>query len=282
MGYHAMVMVMDEVVGNVTAALKKKGMWDNTLVVMSSDNGGPVDLPENAANNWPLRGGKYSLFEGGIRVAAFMSGGFLPQHMRGTVNNGMIHIADWYSTFASLAGVDPTDTLAAASGLPPIDSIDMWPFLIGRVSKSPRDTIPIAKDCLVQGDYKLITGKSMPDFWQGPRYPNSSSAYNEQGWLDSELAPGNDHCASGCLFNVVEDPTEQHNIYAQNPKIVANMKMSLAHLSGSFFENHDKFTNDCPPGEKKCACWMAKNRYGSFLGPYAMTGHVSTVDAVVV
>eukprot|EP01046_Picozoa_sp_COSAG06_P091416 COSAG06_NODE_37701_length_423_cov_0.720721_1_plen_51_part_10 len=34
-----------------------------TLVVMSSDNGGPVDLAENAANNWPKRGGKYSLFE---------------------------------------------------------------------------------------------------------------------------------------------------------------------------------------------------------------------------
>merc|ERR1711976_1102286 len=61
--YHAMVMVMDEVVGNVTQAMKAKGMWDNTLVIMSSDNGGPVDLAENAANNWPLRGGKYSLFE---------------------------------------------------------------------------------------------------------------------------------------------------------------------------------------------------------------------------
>jgi arylsulfatase A-like enzyme len=59
---------MDEVVGNITNAIKAKGaaVWENTLVVMSSDNGGPVDLAENAANNWPKRGGKYSLFEGGV------------------------------------------------------------------------------------------------------------------------------------------------------------------------------------------------------------------------
>ena len=47
-----MVMIMDEVVGNITEAYKAKGMWEKTLVVMSSDNGGPVDLAENAANNW--------------------------------------------------------------------------------------------------------------------------------------------------------------------------------------------------------------------------------------
>lgn len=56
--YHAMVHIMDGVVGNITAAMKQKKMWNNTLVIFSSDNGGPVDLAENAANNWPLRGGK--------------------------------------------------------------------------------------------------------------------------------------------------------------------------------------------------------------------------------
>jgi len=44
-----------------------------------------------------------SWFEGGIRVAAFISGGLIPSPLRGTVNNGMIHIADWYATFAGLA-----------------------------------------------------------------------------------------------------------------------------------------------------------------------------------
>ena len=36
-------------------------------------------------------------------------------------------------------------------------------------------------------------------------------------------------------------------------------------------QNKDKFKNDCPEGTKNCACWMAKNKYGGFMGPYAMT-----------
>ena len=99
-----------------------QSMWEKTLVVMSSDNGGPVDLAENAANNWPKRGGKYSLFEGGISVAAFVSGGYLSKKVQGTVNNGIVHIADWYSTFLGLAKIDPTDKRAAAAvpAIPPI------------------------------------------------------------------------------------------------------------------------------------------------------------------
>jgi arylsulfatase I/J len=397
--YHAMVMVMDEVVGNVTDALKKKGMWENTLVVMSSDNGGPVDLAENAANNWPLRGGKYSVFEGGIRVAAFVSGGLIPSQLRGTVNNGIIHIADWYATFAGLAGVDPTDHLAAASGLPPIDSIDMWPFLSGTVKESPRDALalPIDEKCIVKGDWKLITAKTTPDFWQGPTFPNSTSlalaetpparpypypteckseaaqdwskdenfegaicsssmkscfnvqqsktniilyassnspnerfkiaangslvgdlrgqcvrvnglgqqhtfgACDQDEWQWSfqgkELSvshkngtkwciaaheapqppPSADHCAGGCLFNVVEDPTEQSNVYADHPDLVASMSAQLTDMKKSYWNNKDKFSNDCPDGEENCACWMAKNRYEGFMGPYALTSSQSTL-----
>ncbi len=58
-------------------------------------DGGPVYIPESAANNYPLRGGKYSEFEGGIRSAAFVSGGLLPESVRGTQQAGIIHIADW-------------------------------------------------------------------------------------------------------------------------------------------------------------------------------------------
>jgi len=58
--YAAMVYYCDTVIGQITAAIQARpGMWDNTLVVMLSDNGGPVYRPASA-NNYPHRGGKYS------------------------------------------------------------------------------------------------------------------------------------------------------------------------------------------------------------------------------
>ena len=51
---------------------------------------------QNAASNFPLRGGKYSLYEGGLRVTAFVSGGLLPPAMRGTNISAPIHVCDWY------------------------------------------------------------------------------------------------------------------------------------------------------------------------------------------
>eukprot|EP01083_Nonionella_stella_P252042 868898_1 len=84
---------------NVTTTLKQTGMWDNTLLILSADNGGPSGTDGSAANNCPLRGGKYSNFEGGVRVVNFVSGGLLPEKRRGVSINGMMHIADWYATF---------------------------------------------------------------------------------------------------------------------------------------------------------------------------------------
>ena len=61
-----------------------------------------------------------------------------------------IHMADWYSTFCGLAGVDPTDTVAAKHGLPPIDSTDMWPYLSGAVAASPRTEIALCVDFAIK------------------------------------------------------------------------------------------------------------------------------------
>ena len=73
--YQGMVNFLDVVIGNVTAKLKEKGMWNDTLYIFSSDNGGPsYDGSHHlAANNWPLRGGKTTDFEGGVRVLGRVS-----------------------------------------------------------------------------------------------------------------------------------------------------------------------------------------------------------------
>jgi arylsulfatase I/J len=81
---------MDGKVGEVVDVLNQRGMYDNTLIFFASDNGGPIYNDGSAgANNYPLRGGKASNFEGGVRVNAFLSGGAVPTAMRGKKLEGL-------------------------------------------------------------------------------------------------------------------------------------------------------------------------------------------------
>ena len=107
--YAGMVSWVDRSVGEIVSALKAKGMWDNTLLLWSSDNGG-ASHRGGGANNFPLRGGYYNNWEGGIRVSALLAGGALPSAMRGKKMEGFVHEADWWATFCHLAGTQVTYT----------------------------------------------------------------------------------------------------------------------------------------------------------------------------
>ena len=63
--------------------------------------------------------------------------------------------ASRYATFCSLAGVDPTDAIAAAHGLPPIDSVNVWPLLTGATTESPRKVLPIVVDFAALSSFKV-------------------------------------------------------------------------------------------------------------------------------
>lgn len=102
-------------------------------------------------SNWPFRGAKNSNWEGGTRTPAFVNGGLLPNTQRGKVLNDMIHIVDWYATFLVLAGLDPTDPSSTSPS--PIDSINVWPFVNGTVSVSPRQVIVYDNNKLPVGSY---------------------------------------------------------------------------------------------------------------------------------
>ena len=93
-----MVTAMDEAVGQVIKSLKDGGMLENTVIVFMSDNGGPID---QGADNHPLRGSKGSLWEGGTRTPAFISGNTLTPR----TENRMFHITDWLPTLMDLAGI---------------------------------------------------------------------------------------------------------------------------------------------------------------------------------
>jgi len=169
--YAAMTQYMDNQIKQLVEALKAKKMWKNTIFVFMSDNGGPVYTPASA-NNWPLRGGKLTDFEGGIRVNTWVSGGYIPKSARGTKVTEKGYIADWYKTFCNLAGVDYKDDLAKKYDLPEVDGIDLWPMITG--SGKGRDEIYISQKAIIMGKYKLMIGKHGYDFRGGPQYPNNT------------------------------------------------------------------------------------------------------------
>jgi len=257
---NGMATVADEVLGNMTAEMRARGLWASTLLIHTSDNGGPAGLASSghAGNNWPLRGGKTNLFEGGIRVAAFVAGGYLPQHAQGTEVSGYIHGCDWYPTFMGLAGVSPNDN---SPGVPGIDGMDMWPYLTGAAAASPRTEMVISSEylggekwnaALITGDYKLVVGTQSYGFWMAPNYPNSST--NHKTELPVE-------CGEGCLFDIQKDPSEYHDLAAEMPALLHKMRCRLLQLNATSFE-----AGKVPVSEEQCGKF--RDAHKGFLVPY--------------
>ena len=275
--YNGMGAAADELFGNMTAALKAKNMWANTLVVFSSDNGGPASkyTASKSANNWPLRGGKKTDFEGGVRVAAFVSGGFVPAAVRGSTLDGYLHCSDWYPTFCNLAGgVDCRDaTTAARRGVPPVDGFDQWDYLTGAVSASPRteimvsrcehpnqhhipnsSTSPACTGAFISGQYKIVLGEQYYGFWQGPTFPNASTEPN-RSVFDQPV-----DCGLGCLFDIRSDPSETVDLAASNPAQLAQMRKRYFELNATQFDGPR-----CPPNAALCQQYVAAHH--GYLGP---------------
>ena len=251
--YHAMVNYLDDVVGELTDALKKKGMWDNLLFVTSSDNGGPVHKGAGG-NNYPLKGGKGTDWQGGVRVNAFVSGGYLPEKMRGQKTDGYIHLADWYGTFCAIAGVDPTDEKAAKAKLPPVDSYNMWPLISGETDTSPRTDVPISNVTLISGDYKLLLGTIVRAGWTGPQYPNQTNP-------NGGIAAIRDCGINGCLYNIKDDPEERNDISGDMPNIMKLMYLAIEEYQQTHF-NPDRGS------PSNLACDKALGKYDGFWGPF--------------
>ena len=225
---------LDDGIGNVTQALKDEGLYDNTILIFSSDNGGPTDGNEGTqSNNYPLRGGKNTLWEGGTRVASCLSG---PGVQSNKVWNGKMHVTDWMFTLMEAAGgksAIPTDDFQLGDGM------SVWEAL-SSVGESPRnwvlteahaDNMTHHGNGLIVGDMKIVlTGSTNPA--------------NENGWFPP---PGQDPtkvdytvncggpapatpppCSSDyCLFNITADPCEYYNIAAQHPDILATLVKEL-------------------------------------------------------
>jgi arylsulfatase A len=145
------VQEVDWSVGQVLAALRASGQDRNTLVWFTSDNGGPLNQD---AVNTPLRGGKGSTFEGGMRVSTIAWWpGKIPA---GTATDAISGMMDVLPTFAHLAGTAPRAGTK-------IDGVDLWPVLVGNPAKPPRDTLyyfrGLALEAVRFGPWKLHLAK---------------------------------------------------------------------------------------------------------------------------
>ena len=114
--YHRMIHHMDEGIGQVLAALARKGLAENTVVIFTSDNGG-----ERFSNNWPFSGAKMDLLEGGIRVPLLV-------RWPGVVRAGQVSALpnltmDWTATMLAAAGVQVPESH-------PLDGVDLRPGLV--------------------------------------------------------------------------------------------------------------------------------------------------------
>ncbi len=197
--YAGMTAAMDEAVGTIIAALEKKGLRQNTLIIFSSDNGGPA--PGKITDNGPLREGKGTLYEGGVRVPAFAT--WDGQLQPGSVVNAPMHMTDWYPTLLALAGV----SLKQAK---PLDGFDMWPVIAGGKA-SPRkeilhNTAP-GSGALRIGDWKLILNGHRRDTGEADdsAKPKKKAAAQDRAGEVVEL------------FNIAQDPYEKNNLAGQQP-----------------------------------------------------------------
>jgi len=226
-----MTAAMDEGVANLTLALKAKGLWDNTILVFSTDNGGQILA---GGSNYPLRGWKGSLWDGGMHGVGFVAGGAL--NTSGVVNKELIHVSDWYPTLVNLAK-------GSLNGTKPLDGFDQW-GTISQSKPSPRKIllhnidimtkkkgVPMYNDtfdtsvraAIRVGDMKLITGDPGNSSWIPPPHDTLTFVPEVHDPADKNV----------WLFNITADPNEHNDLSASMPDLVKSMLGELDKLNAT-------------------------------------------------
>ncbi|KAK3762415.1 hypothetical protein RRG08_061665 [Elysia crispata] len=153
--YAAMVSALDDAVGDVYDMLNSRGMLANSIIVFTTDNGGPANgFDNNAASNFPLRGLKDTLWEGGVRGVGLIHSPLIVR--QGYVSNKMLHVCDWLPTLISAAGGKHL-----LENVTSLDGVDAWEMLShdGEAVRSEmlHNIDPwVGKAALRVGDYKLL------------------------------------------------------------------------------------------------------------------------------
>jgi arylsulfatase A-like enzyme len=205
---------LDWTVGQVLDTLDRNGLARDTLVIFSSDNGPVVDdgYQDDAVAKLgdhrpagPLRGGKYSKFDGGTRVPMFAR---WPGHIQpDTQSAALVSQVDFSASLGAIAGAKP-----AAGAMP--DSMEQSAALLGRDRKGRDWLVEHAGTLtLIEGNWKLIP-------------PNQGQKIQ----VNTNTETGNDPEAQ--LYDLSNDIGEKNNLAARYPERVQAMTDRLAKIRG--------------------------------------------------
>jgi arylsulfatase A-like enzyme len=213
---------IDASTGEIFALLKKLNLDEKTLVIFASDNGPWLQYGQDGGSSEPLRGGKFSTFEGGMRVPCIMRWpGKIPA---GTVCSEMATMMDFLPTMAKLAGAEIPEKHI-------IDGKDIWPLMSGETgAKSPYEALYYYwlgyPEAVRSGQWKLHLGRRERFFWRFKDQPENQSL-----WWPIQL------------YDLKNDIGEKNNVAEQHPDIVKCL-LSVAEQ----FEK-ELMANCRPPGK---------------------------------
>lgn len=208
------IVEADWCVGEVVDYLDSLDLLDNTMIIFSSDNGPVLDdgYKDNAREMLgehhpagPLRGGKYSLYDGGTRVPLFV---YWKGKIQPAVSDALVCQMDLAASLAELCGGELPDGL---------DSQNYLSTFMGENPEGRSELIFEAqgKMGLRQGDYIMIPP------YKGPKT-------NQTG---NELGNSTEYA----LFNVVEDPGQVNNLATAQPEKLESMKATFLSLVGDYY-----------------------------------------------
>lgn len=202
------ILEFDWSVGQVVKAVKDIGAEENTIIIITSDNGPVLDdgyidqAVELVGDHRPwgdFRGGKYSIFEAGTRIPLIVA---LPGHTKPLVSDAPVSQIDFLASFANLVGKDLPDGAGK-------DSKNQLDVLIGNSNKG--------RDYIIEAAYTLSISDGEWKYIE----PSKGARYNRL--VDIEL--GNDTLPQ--LYNLKEDIEEQNNLYLENPEKLEELKSIL-------------------------------------------------------
>jgi arylsulfatase A len=211
-GYYGDFTVqVDATVGKILEALARHEMADEALVIVTSDNGSHWPVEDirrwDHAANLHYRGQKADIHEGGHRVPFVARWpGRVPA---GAVSDELLCLTDMLATLAAVVGLDLPNEAGE-------DSFNMLPALLDQPRRQPIRPAAIHHSrtgmfAIRQADWKLIEGLGSGGFTAPVRVePNAGEP-------------------AGQLYNLRDDPSEQHNLYAQRPEIVQRLTAQLNH-----------------------------------------------------